>query len=223
MEMQHRFTVPASVDTTWELFNDLEQVAPCFPGASLTSTDGDDFAGTVKVKLGPISLQYNGTGTFVERDATNHTARFEARGKDKRGNGTAKAAVRTVLTADGDGTAVEVTTDLAITGKPAQFGRGLMQDVSDKLLATFVGCLSDKLAASGQPAPASDPAAEEPRTGPASAEPSPQAPASRRPAEKIDALDLGLTVLPVLARRFAPAALALAAVAALTWWLLRRR
>ena len=223
MELQHRFTVPASVDTTWELFNDLEQVAPCFPGASLTSTDGDDFAGTVKVKLGPISLQYNGTGSFVERDVDSHTARFEARGKDKRGNGTAKAAVRTVLTADGDGTAVEVTTDLAITGKPAQFGRGLMQDVSDKLLATFVGCLSDKLAASGRPAPASEPATEESRPEPASAEPSPQQPAGRRPAEKIDALDLGLTVLPVLARRFGPAALALAAVATLVWWLLRRR
>ncbi len=222
MELQHRFTVPASVDTTWELFNDLEQVAPCFPGATLTSTAGDDFAGTVKVKLGPISLQYNGTGSFVERDAANHTARFEARGKDKRGNGTAKAAVRTVLSADGDGTAVEVTTDLAITGKPAQFGRGLMQDVSDKLLATFVGCLSDKLNDNDHPAPAGQPSVGQP-SEPAASEPAPQQPSSRRPAETIDPLDLGLTVLPVLARRFGPAALALAAVAALTWWLLRRR
>ena len=222
MELQHRFTVPASVDTTWELFNDLEQVAPCFPGASLTSTDGDDFAGTVKVKLGPISLQYSGSGSFVERDAASRTARFEAKGKDKRGNGTAKAAVRTVLTAEGDRTAVEVTTDLAITGKPAQFGRGLMQDVSDKLLATFVGCLADKLSGNGHPAPASEPVAE-----PAPAEPAAEPPswqqASRRPTEKIDALDLGMTVLPVLARRFGPAALGVSAVVAVVWWLLRRR
>jgi uncharacterized protein len=222
MELQHRFTVPASVDTTWELFNDLEQVAPCFPGASLTSTDGDDFAGTVKVKLGPISLQYNGTGSFVERDAVNHVARFEARGKDKRGNGTAKAAVRTVLKAEGEQTTVEVTTDLAITGKPAQFGRGLMQDVSDKLLATFVGCLSDKLSDNGQPA-ASESVAKQPPAEPA-AEPTPSwQPASERPAEKLDALDLGMTVLPVLARRFGPAALGVTALVAVVWWLLRRR
>ncbi len=161
MELQHRFTVPASVDTTWTMFNDLEAIAPCFPGAALTSAEGDDFAGTVKVKLGPVALQYSGTGTFVERDEASHTARFEAKGKDKRGNGTAAAKVKAVLVPDGSGTTVEVSTDLSVTGKPAQFGRGLMQDVSDKLLAKFVDCLTDKLTSpepAGEPAPTGEPA-----------------------------------------------------------------
>ena len=153
MELQHRFTVPAPIDETWAAFNDLERVAPCFPGATLTSVEGDQFSGSVKVKLGPISMQYSGTGTFLERDEANHTARFEAKGKDKRGNGTAAATVRAQLTPEGDGTAVEVSTDLAITGKPAQFGRGVIQDVSDKLLGRFTACLADTL---GQPAEAAE-------------------------------------------------------------------
>ena len=150
MELQHRFTVPAPIDETWAAFNDLERVTPCFPGAALTSLDGDQFSGTVKIKLGPISMQYSGTGTFLERDEANHKARIEAKGKDKRGNGTANATVTTQLTADGDSTVVDVSTDLAITGKPAQFGRGVIQDVSDKLLSKFTACLSDRLGSAGE-------------------------------------------------------------------------
>lgn len=145
MDLTHEFTVPASVDSTWDAFNDLERIAPCFPGATLTEVDGDDFTGSVKVKLGPISLVYNGIGTFVERDAQAHRAVIEAKGKDKRGNGTAAATVTAVLAPDGHGTKVTVSTDMAITGKPAQFGRGVIQDVSDKLLKQFVDCISAKL------------------------------------------------------------------------------
>lgn len=145
MELTHRFVVPASIDVTWASLMDLEGVAPCFPGATLTSVDGDEFAGSVKVKLGPIAMLYNGTGQFVERDEANHRAVIEAKGKDKRGNGTAGAKVVAQLTPDGTGTAVEVSTDLSITGKPAQFGRGVIQDVSDKLLGVFVDCLAGKL------------------------------------------------------------------------------
>jgi carbon monoxide dehydrogenase subunit G len=152
VELEHRFTVPTSVAETWEAFNDLERIAPCFPGATLTSVDGDEFAGSVKVRLGPISLLYNGTGSFVERDADGHRAVIEAKGKDKRGNGTAAATIRARLSPDGDQTAVEVTTDLAITGKPAQFGRGVIQDVSDKLLGQFVACLEQSLGSAGRPA-----------------------------------------------------------------------
>jgi len=223
MQLEHTFSVPTGVDEAFAVLRDIERIARCLPGATIDSVDGDEFTGTVKVKVGPIQVSYKGEARFINIDEGAHTATLQANGSQLRGAGTARATVRAALTPGDDGTEVRVVTDLAITGKPAQFGRGVIQDVSDKLLATFVGYLSDKLAASGQPAPASDPAAEEPRTGPASAEPSPQAPASRRPAEKIDALDLGLTVLPVLARRFGPAALALAAVATLTWWLLRRR
>lgn len=148
MELEHQFTVPASVEETWAAFNDPEVVAPCFPGATLISVDGDQFTGSAKIKLGPIAMQYNGTGTYVQRDEQARRAVIEAMGRDKRGNGTANATVTAQLTPDGDGTAVHVTTDLAVTGKPAQFGRGVMQDVSDKLLLQFVACLQAKLGAS---------------------------------------------------------------------------
>ena len=154
MELEHRFTVPAPVTETWAAFNDLERIAPCFPGATLTSTEGDEFAGSVKVRLGPISLLYNGTGRFVERDDDARRAVIEAKGKDKRGNGTATATVRAQLAPDGEQTSVEVVTDLAITGKPAQFGRGVIQDVSDKLLGQFVACLEQNLGTTGASASA---------------------------------------------------------------------
>ena len=148
MELTHRFTVPAPVDVAWDTFNDLEGIAPCFPGASLTSFDGERFEGICKVKLGPISLQYSGSGRFVERDEATHRAVIEAKGKDKRGNGTASAGITAQLTSAGDdATDVIVTTDLNITGRPAQFGRGVMQDVSDKLLAQFTACVETRLGA----------------------------------------------------------------------------
>jgi carbon monoxide dehydrogenase subunit G len=146
MELSHHFTVPASVDQAWATFMDLERVGGCFPGATVTSATDEEFSGTVKVKLGPIALVYAGSGTFVERDDAAHRAVIEAKGKDKRGNGTAGAHVTIQLTPDGSGTAVDVATDLAITGKPAQFGRGVMQDVSDKLLQQFVACIEDQFA-----------------------------------------------------------------------------
>ncbi|MEO6144336.1 MAG: SRPBCC family protein [Dermatophilaceae bacterium] len=149
MELKHDFTVPAPVEETWAAFNDPERVAPCFPGATLISVEGDQFTGSAKIKLGPIALQYNGVGTYVERDAAAYRAVIEAKGKDKRGNGTANATVTAQMSADGEGTVVHVTTDLAVTGKPAQFGRGVMQDVSDKLLEQFVACLKTTLGAPG--------------------------------------------------------------------------
>jgi carbon monoxide dehydrogenase subunit G len=149
MELTHEFTVPASLDDAWAAFNDLERIAPCFPGATLTSYDGESFEGLVKVKLGPISLQYTGAGRFVERDEPARRAVIEAKGRDKRGNGTAAATITASLAAAGGSTTdVTVRTDLTITGKPAQFGRGIMQDVSDKLLAQFASCLESKLAES---------------------------------------------------------------------------
>jgi carbon monoxide dehydrogenase subunit G len=115
------------------------------PGGELTGAEGDTFSGTVKVKLGPISMLYGGTGEFLERDKAAGRMVVKAKGKDKRGNGTAGATVVAQLTPEGTGTAVDVTTDLAVTGKPAQFGRGVIQDVSDKLLGQFVECISAKL------------------------------------------------------------------------------
>ena len=145
MELVHSFSVPASPERTWSLLTDLHQVGSCFPGATVTEADDERFSGTVKVKLGPIAMMYSGSGQFVSRDDADHRATIEARGKDKRGNGTAGASVMLHLSPDGTGTKVDVKTDLSITGKPAQFGRGVMQDVSDKLLGRFVDCIESQL------------------------------------------------------------------------------
>ena len=149
MELHHRFTVPAGVEETWAHFSDIEGVAGCFPGATVTEADAESFSGTVKVKLGPIALVYNGSGTFVEKDESAHRMVIDARGKDKRGNGTAGAKVTATMSEAAPGsTDVDVATDLSITGKAAQFGRGnVIKDVSDKLLGQFVDCLEQRLVA----------------------------------------------------------------------------
>lgn len=230
MELIHRFSVPASIDVTWAAFNDLEGIAPCFPGATLTSVEGDDFAGSVKVKLGPISMMYNGTGRFVERDEANHRAVIEAKGKDKRGNGTAGATVVAQLTPDGTGTAVEVATDLSITGKPAQFGRGVIQDVSDKLLGLFVDCIAARLGPDSEEGLEPTSAADNPETTavqvpevPAAAAtagaPAVPEPARHRPAAKPPELNLLSTVMPVLIKRYAlPAAAVVVVIIAIIIW-----
>jgi len=164
VELTHTFTVPASLDTTWAAFNDIAGVANCFPGAAVTSVEEDEFKGTVKVKLGPISLTYNGSGSFVEKDESAGRFVVEAKGKDRRGGGTAAATVTATMASASDAsTDVEVLNDLSITGRPAQFGRGVIQDVSDKLLQQFIACLEQKLGGgpAGAPQPSSAAAAEE--------------------------------------------------------------
>jgi len=144
MDLTHRFSVPAPIDEAWSAFNDLEGLAPCFPGATIDSIEGDEFTGSVKIKLGPVALVYNGSGRYVERNGADRRVVIEARGKDKRGNGTATAIVTASFAESGEQTDVEVLTDLAITGKPAQFGRGVISDVSDKLLDQFLACVSGR-------------------------------------------------------------------------------
>lgn len=221
MDLTHRFVVPASLETTWAAFNDLERVAPCFPGATIASVEGDDFAGSVKVKLGPISMLYNGSGTFVERDEAAHKAVIKAKGKDKRGNGTAGVTVVAHMTPEGDGTAVEVTSDLSITGKPAQFGRGVIQDVSDKLLNQFVDCIAAQLGESRAPAAVptnGTPAASTTKSDASVSEPRrPAAAPQAAPAE----LNLMSTVLPVMAKRYGPAIGAVVVVAVIIWLIVR--
>ena len=224
MELSHSFTVPAPVEATWAAFNDIESVAGCFPGATVASVEGDDFKGSCKVKLGPIALVYSGAGTFVQRDESARRFVIEAKGKDKRGNGTAGATVTAILSpASPEGTRVEVGTDLSITGKPAQFGRGLIQDVSDKLLQQFVTCLESKVGAA-QPAatptdepstaPAEQASVAQPRAEVPVPEPVPAASVAAAPApeQEDDALDLGATVLPVLLKSYGKQLAALGAV-----------
>lgn len=153
MELQHQFSVPEPIEDVWSALMDLERVAPCMPGATLNSVEGSDFTGSVKVKLGPVSLLYKGSGTFTEADSTAHRAVIDANGKDARGNGTAAATVTAVLSSIGQGTTVTVDTDLKITGKPAQFGRGLIHDVAEKLVTQFSDCLAERLSeGAGEPA-----------------------------------------------------------------------
>jgi uncharacterized protein len=156
VDLEHVFTVPMPIGDAWTSFNDLELIAPCFPGAVITSVDGDDFTGTAKIKLGPIALMYTGKGVWVERDEAARRVVIEANGKDKRGNGTAGATITARLEEDGPGTRVVVNTDLRITGRPAQFGRGVIQDVGSKILDQFADCLSTRLGgeAVGTPAAA---------------------------------------------------------------------
>lgn len=221
MELTHRFTVPTGVAETWAHFQDIASVAECFPGASVTSVDGESFSGSVKVKLGPIALVYNGSGTFVEKDETAHRFVVDAKGKDKRGNGTAGAKVTLqMVPADGGATDVEVVTDLSITGKPAQFGRGVMQDVSDKLLGQFVDCLEQRLSGPPTTIATDDVVVPEPAEQPERRWVASEAPP---PPPQDDALDLGSAVLPVVARTYwRQAAGALAIVAVLVWWVRRR-
>jgi carbon monoxide dehydrogenase subunit G len=157
VQLEHTFTVPADVEQAWQVLLDIERIAPCLPGAAIDSVDGDDFTGTVKVRLGPIGLTYKGKASFVEKDAAAHRAVINAQGKDARGNGTANATVTATLTQQGSDTEVVVHTDLNITGKPAQFGRGVLVDVGNKLIGQFADCLAGKLTGSPQPDAAAEP------------------------------------------------------------------
>lgn len=145
MQMQHQFSVPVPVDVAWKALLAPERVAPCMPGATLTKAEGNEFAGSVKVKLGPVTLLYKGTGTFKEVDETARRVVIDASGKDSRGSGTAAATVAAVLKAEGDTTAVTVDTDLKVTGKPAQLGRGLISEVGGKILNQFAANLAKRL------------------------------------------------------------------------------
>jgi carbon monoxide dehydrogenase subunit G len=147
MELEHSFTVPVPVERAWDVLLDVERVAPCMPGASLDSVTGDEIAGRIKVKVGPISMTYAGNAKFTERDKAAGVVTLEASGKETRGAGTASASVRSELTGDGDQTHVTVHTTLNVTGKPAQFGRGVMVEVGGKLIGIFADNLAAMLAA----------------------------------------------------------------------------
>lgn len=174
MEFTNEFTIPLGIDETFAVLTDLERVAPCMPGATLEEVDGDTYRGRVKVKVGPMSLTYAGTATVTEQDPRAHTARIEASGREKRGGGTASADVRAQLQETDGQTVVTVTTDIAVTGKPAQFGRGVMADVGAKIIDAFANNLRAELEAEPEPAPAG--ASPEAPTTPPTDEPRPAAP-----------------------------------------------
>ncbi|PKH38509.1 hypothetical protein SAMN05192575_1169 [Nocardioides alpinus] len=149
MQLLNEFEVALSPQETWVLLTDLQKVAPCLPGASITSVEGDDFHGRAKIKVGPITAEYKGIAQFTELDEKTHTAVLLARGKDSRGQGDATANVRATLVPKGSGTRVLVETELALTGKVAQFGRGVLADVSGALMTMFAQRLQEMVAAEG--------------------------------------------------------------------------
>ncbi len=230
MQLENSFTVPVPVDEAWRVLLDIERIAPCMPGAVLDSVTGDDFTGRVKVKLGVITMTYQGKASFVEKDEAAHKAVIDARGKDQRGNGTAAALVTATLAAEGDSTRVDVVTDLNITGRPAQFGRGVMTDVGNKLLGQF----ADKLAAQlgegdREPEPlaeqAAQPVAEAVRSVPSIPRPveEPRPPVEARKQPEPEPINLLEVAGGAAAARFAAPAAALAVLLLIVWFVRRRR
>lgn len=208
MQLDHSFTVPAGLDDAWKLFQDLDQVAPCMPGAVLDTLDGDSFTGRVKVKVGAVQMSYRGEGT-VTRDGSARSMFLDLSGSETRGAGTASARVTATLSAVPAGTVVRVRTDLDITGRPAQFGRGIMTEVGDRIVQQFATRLEELLRNAGPgPSPTPTTSATETLRG--------------RLAPEPEAIDLGAAALPVLLRKAAaPAAAVLFAVVVIQ--ALRRR
>ncbi|GGK55872.1 carbon monoxide dehydrogenase subunit G [Planomonospora parontospora subsp. parontospora] len=167
MRFEHEFTVPVPVEQAWAVLLDVERVAPCLPGAVLDTVEGDSFTGRLKVKVGPITVTYRGSAAFEDVDKDAHTAVLKASGKEARGSGTAAATVTARLLPEGTGTRVAVGTSFNVTGRPAQFGRGVMAEVGARLIDRFAANLSGLLSepAAGEPsAPDGTPAAPAPET-----------------------------------------------------------
>jgi len=187
MKIANEFTVSAPIEDAWDVLTDLEQVIPLMPGAQMVGRDGEDFLGKVKVKVGPVTSEFNGKAHFVERDRGQHRAVIDGKGRESRGSGNAAATVTTQLhEADGH-TRVTVETDLKIVGKLAQLGSGMLQQVSEKLLGQFVESLEEKLAANTAPV-----AGVAPMESPAAQSDLPNGPAAARRAEPapIDLIEL---------------------------------
>jgi carbon monoxide dehydrogenase subunit G len=215
MDLVHEFTVPVPVDDAWRILTDVERIAPCLPGAQLQEIEGETYRGIVKVKVGPIQAQFKGQASFVEQDHVAHRVVLKGEGRDTTGKGNASALITAELTSlNASSTSVKVLTDLSITGKVAQFGRGAMADISDKLLAQFVENLN-VLIGEQQAAPAA--------AAPAPAAPSTdedEAPQVRKiDAPEAEALDLLSVSSGAIVKRAIPVAVALAAV--IIWLVVR--
>lgn len=232
MELTNDFTVDVPVDEAWAVLTDVERIAPCMPGAQLQSVEGDEYRGVVKVKVGPVTAEYKGKATFVERDEAAHRAVLRAEGRETRGQGNASATITAQLEPAGTSTRVSVTTDLAISGRVAQFGRGVLADVSTKLLGQFVDSLEKTVLGekAGGKAAGEEPAGEAGGTGTAgqngaaratgNGQQSETGPGTQAPAAA--PVDLMRVVGPVLLKRVG-GALAAFAVVFFVWRKLRHR
>jgi len=208
MELNHQFTVDVPIDEAWAILTNVELIAPCLPGAQLEEVEGDTYRGNVKVKVGPISAQFKGQASFLSRDDTAHKAVLKGEGRDIGGKGNASALITAQLTSlTANSTKVEVNTDLAITGKVAQFGRGAMADISNKLLAQFSENLNTLISTTPEVASSSSAPLETSAPQPTESEPTAQ-PAVRKidapeatPINLLDAVGAPLLkrALPVIA------------------------
>ncbi|WP_086730514.1 SRPBCC family protein [Streptomyces carpinensis] len=217
MELNHAFTVPVPVDDAWRALLDIERVAPCLPGAAVEEYDGKTVTGSVKVKLGPITVTYKGTAVFEEQDEAGRRMVLVASGRETRGQGTARATVTGTLEERDGSTAVSVRTDLTVTGRPAQFGRGVLAEVGDRLVGQFADCLAQRLAGEAPEAPA-EPAAARPAGRPPEEGAAPAAAGHAEPAagrEEPEPLDLLRAAGLPVAKRVAVAAGAAGLVALL--------
>ena len=192
MDLENSFEVAADRATAWRVLNDVERIAPCLPGAQLEEIDGDEYKGNVKVKVGPVTAQYKGKATFIEQNEAEGKVVIKGAGRDSRGAGNANALITATLhEIDANNTRVDVHTDLSITGKAAQFGRGVMADVSAKLMGQFAENLQEVLAEEQAGGDASDAAASD--EAPAAAEPAAADDGPRKinmpEAEAVDLLD----------------------------------
>jgi len=225
IEFDHSFTVPVPPEQAWDVLLDVQTIAPCMPGASVDEVDGDVVNGRMRIKVGPVSLTYRGTAKFTERNPDTRTLALEASGKETRGAGTASADVLATLVPDPAGTLVNIHTAMNVTGRPAQFGRGVMVEVGGKLVDQFAVNLAKLLA--GEPAAGASPAAatSAPVADTADAAPTPAVtavPAAAAESEQEDSLNLIKLVGPAVLKRALPiiAAAGVAVVGTLIW---RRR
>ncbi|HXY93970.1 MAG TPA: SRPBCC family protein [Acidimicrobiia bacterium] len=225
MKIEDEFRVDVPVEEAWKVLLDVERIAPCMPGAQLQEIEGDEYRGIVKVKVGPITAQYKGAARIVEADEGAHKLVLKAEGRDTRGQGNASATVTATLTPDGSATVVHIDTDLNITGKVAQFGRGVMADVSSKLLGQFADNLErDVLSGDGASAAAgvsAGAASSTPATESTAAEPASTTGARTIDAPEAEPVDLLDTAGNAVAKRVIPIVIAI--VALLTLRSLRRR
>ena len=231
MKIEDSFRVDVPVEEAWKVLLDLERIAPCLPGAQLTEVEGDEYRGTVKIKVGPITAQYKGVAQIVEADEANHRVLLKAEGRDTRGQGNASATVTATLVGDGASTTVNIDTDLNITGKVAQFGRGVMADVSSKLLGQFADNLKkDVLSGESPTAPTAPTSADAPtEAAPAAGAPTEAAPAAATTGpRKIDSpeaqpIDLMDAAGESVGKRLAPVIAALVALITLRVLFKRRQ
>jgi carbon monoxide dehydrogenase subunit G len=215
MKLQNEFTVPASVEQAWQVLLDVERVAPCLPGAALEGSDGDEHKGTMTIKIGPITARYAGTVKIEEADEAARRAVMRAQARDQRGQGTAAATITSTMEEVEGGTRVRVETDMRVTGPAAQFGRGVMQDVSAKLMGRFADCLAEEIAGGATPAaPAPGDArvvgplnpAASPPPGPAGESAAAAARPAPPPRRTEEVLDLGAASRDAVLKRVAPVA-----------------